>query len=202
MADLLALPRRERLIDADTSTRRTDMVTALTAVLAAATAGSVSETLVEQLLAARVKIAALAQAFDRDRAQRLVRAQRELAEQVAPVLAAAADPPDLKLVDQLSTRSITVADLAERDQGNRDRLAQVQKMIHTRIEELKASEPALLVKVLERQRKKLEAELALHEGREEELARAIERIADEIAALTASGTAAQVTASKRGARKA
>lgn len=178
------------------------MVTALTAVPAAATTGSVSETLVEQLLAARVKIAALAQAFDRDRAQRLVRAQRELAEQVAPVLAAAADPPDLKLVDQLATRSLAVTDLAERDRHNRERLAQVQEMIHMRIEELKGSDLALLVRVLQRQREKLMAELALHEGREEELAQAIEFIADELAALTGSGTAAQATARKRGARKA
>lgn len=175
------------------------MATALIAVPAAATAGSVSEALVEQLLAARVKIAALGIAFDRDRAQRLVRAQRELAEQVAPVLAAAADPPDLKLVDQLATRSIAVADLAERDQRNRDRLAQVQDMIRNRIDELKASDQPLLVKVLRRQREKLEAELALHEGHEEDLAKAIAGIAEEIDVLTGSGG---YVAKKRGARKA
>lgn len=181
------------------------MATALTAVPAAAAApGSVSEALVEQLLAARVKIAALADAFDRDRAQRLVRAQRDLAEQVAPVLAAAVDPPDLKLVDQLATRSLPVADLAERDQRNRERLAQVQEMIGKRIEELKASDPALLVKVLQRQREKLEAELALHEGHEEALTEAIECIAEELDELTGSGSAsaAPAAAKKRGARKA
>lgn len=181
------------------------MATALIAVPAAATTGSISEALVEQLLVARAKIAALANAFDRDRGQRLVRAQRELAEQVAPVLAAAADPPDLKLVDQLATRSLTVAELAERDRLNRERLAQVQEMIHKRIDELKASDSALLVKVLQRQRAKLEAELALHEGQEEELAKAIEGIAEEIEVLTSGGGsshAAQATARKRGARKA
>jgi vacuolar-type H+-ATPase subunit I/STV1 len=181
------------------------MATALTAVPAAATTGSVSEALVEQLLAARVKIAALAGAFDRDRAQRLARAQRELAEQVAPVLVAAAEPLDLKLVDQLATRAVALADLAERDQGNRDRLARVQETIHKRIDELKASDRALLVKVLERQRKKLEDELALHEGREGELAQAIECIAEEIAELTNVGSAVQAAArspaKKRGARK-
>lgn len=178
------------------------MVTALTAVPAAAATGSVSEALVEQLLAARVKIAALAAAFDRDRTQRLERAQRELAEQVAPVLAATADPPDLKLVDQLAARSLAVAELAERDQRTRERLAQVRDMIHKRIDELKASDPALLVKVLQRQRERLEAELALHEGREEELAQAIECIADELAKLEDNGAAAPAAAKKRGGRKA
>src|SRR5512147_3197633 len=168
------------------------MATALTAVPAAATTGSVSELLVEQLLAARGKIAALAAAFDRDRAQRLVRVQRELAEQVAPVLAAAAEPLDLKLVDQLATRSLAVADLAERDQRNRDRLTEVQEMIRRRVDELKVSDRALLVKVLERQRKMLEDELELHEGRERELAQAIECIAEELAELTDDGSAAQV----------
>ena len=49
------------------------MATALTAVQAPTSPGSISEALVEQLLAARVRIAALAVAFDRDRAQRLLR---------------------------------------------------------------------------------------------------------------------------------
>ncbi len=178
------------------------MATALTAVPTDATTRSVSEALVEQLLAARVNIAALATTFDRDRAQRLVRAQRELADQVAPVLATVADPPDLKLVDQLATRSIIVADLAERDQRNRDRLAQVQEMIDKRIDELKASDPALLVKVLRQQREQLEAELALHEGHEEELAQAIERIADELDKLEGGSPAALGASKKRGARKA
>ena len=177
------------------------MATALTAVPATPTTGSVSEALVAQLLAARVRIAALAEAFERDRAERLLRAQRELAEQVAPVLAAVANPPDLKLVDQLAARALVVADLAERDRRNRDGLAQVQGMVHTRIEELKASDPALLVKVLQRQRETLEAELALHEGREEELAQAIAHIVDELDTLTGGATAVPATAKKRGARK-
>jgi hypothetical protein len=53
--------------------------------------------------------------------------------------------------------------------------------------------------VLRRQREKLEAELALHEGQEVELAKAIEGIAEEIEVLTGSGGH---TAKKRSTRKA
>jgi hypothetical protein len=182
------------------------MATTLTTVTptAVAATAAVSEALVEQLLAARVKIAALAEAFDRDRAQRLLRAQRELAEQVAPILAAAPEPLDLKLVDQFATRSITVADTDERDLRNRERLGQVQQMIRKRIDELKASDQDLLIKVLRRQREKLEAELALHVGREEQLAKEIASIAGEIDDLTGGGGGgyAPGAAKGRGTRKA
>lgn len=178
------------------------MATALTAVPAPTAPGSIPQALVEHLISARVKIAALADAFDRDRAQRLLRAQQELVDQVAPVLAAMADTIDLKLVDQIATRSVPVMDLAERDQRNRDRLALVQHMIRQRIDGLKVSDPTLLVKALQRQRAGLEAELALHEGHEEELAQAIECIADELARLTGKPQVAQVATTKRSARKA
>jgi undecaprenyl pyrophosphate synthase len=169
------------------------MATALTAVPTTPSAASVSEALLEQLIAARVKIGALIVAFERDARQRSERAQRELADQVAPVLAAAPEPPDVRLVDALATRLSPLIEMNERDERHGERLEQVKSLLDARIEELKKSpaDRALMVKVLKAQRDKLETELARNDGRRAELAAAIARIGEELKALDGGSTAAK-----------
>lgn len=184
------------------------MATALIAVPAPAGAAPtpVTEALVEQLLTARTRIATLAEAFASDSRDRQTRARRELAGQVAAALAAAADPPDLKLVDQLAARSLAWSEQLERDQRSHERLNELKEVIHERIRELKGDDPALLVKVLERQRAKLEADLASQSGRSVVLTKAIKAIVDELAKLAGQqgGTyhaAPVASAKKRAARR-
>lgn len=176
------------------------MVTALTAVGGTAMAATdPALILATQILEARGRIERLIDAFDRDAQPRALRARRELAEQLAPVLANAGDPPELKLVDTLSARYATVMDATERDLRSRERLRIIRESIFERVEALKA-DPAqreLLARVLQQERERLLAELQTRTEQRDSLQQRIDCIEQEIGELTGAGAAAK----KRPARR-
>lgn len=177
------------------------MSTALTSVARTLVpvAPATSQSLVEQLLAARVKIERRVESFKSEAEVRAARERREFAEQAAQLIDAAPEPLDVRLVETLGVRLKSLRDSDERSAAGLESLQRTWQAIQERIGALKhaAADRELLIKVLRQQHDKLAAERARREDEAGDLTELIERLEKELADLTA-GASATAKSAERG----
>lgn len=170
--------------------------------LVVATAAT-TEASIQQLLAARTKIARRAVALDQDLQQRAARDRRDFTEQAAQQVVAAPADFDARVVDGLAARLATLDDNDAKNAATIEALRRTAELIEARLDDIKNSpDRDLLARGLERERQRLDQERAERQDDADLLARMIERIQtdlDEIDAAAAFAPAPPAASTGSGA---